>query len=280
MEGGDELGYDFSGVRLAAVKALLYAPERARKYVEEHPVWGANQDLRQVVDAWLAYDSTTLESKIRARTNDLAITVAAIALGLMNAHPAFPALAERFEAAGDQAPAEEVRWALCDSMLQFCGNDLADRLKTWVARPDLAPWVVYMIGRRGVPPTGQPEWDLLHNSLLAVDDDGLRGRALMALAELGDESVLATAHEWLNDVSAKLCYYSLQTLRQIGDATSLRRLEDLRWQPGRQPIGEFCFLQQVRLEVYEDIYWRLAGGLSRELMKPIAPGTQTRRAQP
>jgi hypothetical protein len=39
--------------------------------------------------------------------------------------------------------------------------------------------------------------------------------------------------------------------------------------------GSFVFLQQLRAEVYQDIYWRLAGGMSREIMLPIEAGQRT-----
>jgi len=51
---------------------------------------------------------------------------------------------------------------------------------------------------------------------------------------------------------------------------SLEALAELAWQTDAALAGDsFVFLQQLRLEVYEEIYWRLAGGISREVMLPI-----------
>jgi hypothetical protein len=54
-------------------------------------------------------------------------------------------------------------------------------------------------------------------------------------------------------------------LRQVGDTQSLTILERLQWNQGNTALFE-----RLRLEVYDDLYWRLAGGLSREVMAPMS----------
>ena len=66
-------------------------------------------------------------------------------------------------------------------------------------------------------------------------------------------------------------YYALQSLRHIGNEETLAILTQTQWRAEDDAATSGSLsLERLRLEVYEDIYWRLAGGRSREVMVPIS----------
>ena len=52
--------YDASGIRLAAIKALLYTPDAVLEYVRTDPNWSSNAALHATLEAWLKFDSDRL----------------------------------------------------------------------------------------------------------------------------------------------------------------------------------------------------------------------------
>ena len=78
-------------------------------------------------------------------------------------------------------------------------------------------------------------------------------------------------HKWLNDKNIFVFrYYSLQSLRHIGTEQTLALLTQAQWSAENDAATSASLaIERLRLEVYEDIYWRLAGGRSREVMAPI-----------
>jgi hypothetical protein len=91
---------------------------------------------------------------------------------------------------------------------------------------------------------------------------------LLALAQLHETAVLDACHAWLKGSDGILCFYALEALRHIGDESSLAELES-RCFP-IQKDEDNRLLERLRLDVYEDLYWRLAGGMAREVMLPVS----------
>ena len=56
----NKLTYDFSGIRLAAIKALLYTPEAVLDYVAKDKTWSGDAALHQTLQAWLEFDCDRL----------------------------------------------------------------------------------------------------------------------------------------------------------------------------------------------------------------------------
>ena len=95
---------------------------------------------------------------------------------------------------------------------------------------------------------------------------------MQALAELGETSVLPLCHRWLTERPVASCFYVLQALRNIGNWQTLCLLEQKSWTA--ENTAPAYAIDALRVEVYESIYWRLVGGMSRETMAP-APDRST-----
>ena len=82
--------------------------------------------------------------------------------------------------------------------------------------------------------------------------------------------MLDRCHKWLDDRNSTLRYYALQAVRHIGTEESLALLTQSQGRAENEAATTGTLsIERLRLEVYEDIYWRLAGGRSREIMIPI-----------
>ena len=82
--------------------------------------------------------------------------------------------------------------------------------------------------------------------------------------------VLDLCHKWLNDSNTVLRYYALQAARHIGNDQTLALLTQTQWGAENDAITSGAIsMERLRLEIYESIYWRLAGGRSRKVMVPI-----------
>lgn len=126
-------------------------------------------------------------------------------------------------------------------------------------------YAAYLIGKMGAVRKKDSYVDFLraHVPLAEPGSDKIHGQCLQALAEL-HEDVRPLCHEWLSKPNETLRFYALESLRYVGDMSSLKLLESLQWHQDNTP-----FFEHARLEVYDDLYWRLAGGLSREVMTPL-----------
>ena len=255
--------YDFSGIRLAAVKAMLCAPNEVENYLAADSEFSRDQDLLEVVKAWFRMKPSPLIYALECNSGERSATVAAFALGLMNHGAAFDALAGRFDA---EDSSKDLLWALTET-IALVGRErirgfIAERLKNSKRIAHL----IYLIGKSGPYEPNSAQWRVLQDHLEGPDEY-LAGRALFALSQLGDKSQRQRCYDWLDSTSFQHRYYALQSLRNIGDQTTLDEIAQLAWQSDAAAAGNsFLFLQQLRLEVYEEIYWRLAGGLSREVM--------------
>jgi hypothetical protein len=258
--------YDYSGVRLAALKALLYMPELAMAYIRSDPAWASRTCLHDTVDAWIRFDIERLKAALETSTDDAVTAVAAFAVGLARLEGGFASLRRRFLASGSG----DVLWALADSMVESRDPGLDGFLQSQLGNADREAYIAYLIGKTGTAAAGSEERKFLF-ARLDAKDELLRGRCLRSLAELHDCAALEPAHAWLNSPSQVLCYYALQALRLIGNKDSLGLIEKSFWTAydTRGGAAPSLLLEQLRLEAYDEIYWRLAGGLSREVMAPI-----------
>ncbi len=263
-----KLCFDYSGVRLAAVKALLYTPEIVIDQVKAHPEWSNRPGLTETLHAWLDLDAEGLRRALDTSTESSVATVAAFALGLTGVEGAWAALRDRFLREDTDL---DTLWAIADSLLEIGDPNCQEFLLAAMQRPDRAQQIAYMIGKIGLATNGTPEWTFLERGLGEGNEWALRGRCIHSLAELGDTSKLELCYEWLRNPSQKVQFYALQALRHIGDSTTLQLLEQMqlsvKFAPSRP--ADSLYLEGLHVEVYEDIYWRLAGGLSRETMIPI-----------
>lgn len=254
--------FDWSGIRIAAIKALLYTPEVALERITADPELAGNRELHRVVQFWLDLNASELMTEFSSGDPAVA-SVAAFALGLMKPAGALAKLAGRFKETETDG---DLLWAIADSMLELGDPGLAEVAAKSMSTKCLWPYTAYLIGKLGAAYMTPDFHDFLRAHL--KDDspgtEGLRGRCLQSLAEVR-EDVRDVCYEWLKQKDDTLRYYALQGLRQVGDTQSLTILERLQWNQGNTALFE-----RLRLEVYDDLYWRLAGGLSREVMAPMS----------
>jgi hypothetical protein len=272
-EGPD---YELSGGRLAAIKALLYNQEETVRHLHEDQPWRDNKALVQTVDNWVALDSNRLKQDLNS-DDELCASVAAFALGLLKPISALSAMKERFFQNPHQT---QLLWALADAMLELGNQDLHEVVNQCL-QPGRKDWCIfgaYFIGKLGRSYTGRlpaKEWDerraFLWTSALESNSGQvhLKGQCLLTLAQLHEPDLLDVCHQWIRGDDGTLRYHALQAIRYIGDENSLCVLESLDF-----PLADSSdnrLLDRLRLEVYEDLYWRLAGGLAREVMIPVSP---------
>ena len=256
--------YDYSSVRLTAMKALSYSPRKLRDLVLNDPDWNRIPHLEDVVAAWSDCDGEKLRQLLQ--TEDPVSAIAAFALALTRTECSDRALKDRFD--GDGLTLDTL-WALTDSLIELASPDLDKFIAGRLQRSDRSEFVAHMIGKMGLAGEGSREWDFLRSNLTSSDSK-LAGRSLQALAELSCADILPTCHAWLQQPAGHSAYFALQALRSVGTWDSLQLIETLRWNPAQLDNNRITFLDGIRMEVYEAIYWRLAGGLSRETMMPIA----------
>jgi hypothetical protein len=260
-----KLTYDYSGIRLVAIKALLYAPEKVLSYVREDREWSSNTDLHDTLDAWLQFDGERLRLHLDSADEAVA-SIAAFALALTKLKGAHSALEAKFINPGNTP---DFSWALTDALLELGDPALATLVSVNLHREDLQREIAYLIGKLGTARSDSAECKFLKDRL-DTGDFVLRGRCLQSLAELRDTSVLDRCHKWMNDEDLTLRYYALQSARNIGNEQTLMLLTQTQWSAENDTATNGALsMERLRLEVYEEIYWRLAGGRSREVMVPI-----------
>jgi hypothetical protein len=256
--------YDYSGVRLAAIKNLLHSPEAVIQHVQQNPEWKHDVELHSTLDAWLKFDAERLLRSIQSE-NKVVASVAAFALALTKLPGAHAAIANRFAQPGTS---EDLLWAVTDALDELGDPAISDLISRNLTREDRREQIAYLIGKLGEAKPGTAEWRFLHDGLNA-GSTRFRGRCLQSLAELRDTSILPACHACLN--KGETAYrYALQALRHVGNEHTLAILTQTQWRPEHADAGASSLsLERLRLEVYEDIYWRLAGGRSREVMVAI-----------
>ena len=128
-----KLTYDYSGIRLAAIKALLYAPEKVLTYVREDREWSSNNDLHDTLDAWLQFDGERLRLHLNSAEEAVA-SVAAFALSTDQARG-------RARRARSEVPQPRkysgLLWALTDALLELGDPALATLVSDNLDREDL-----------------------------------------------------------------------------------------------------------------------------------------------
>lgn len=265
----NKLTYDYSGVRLAAIKALLYTPDEVLAYVQEDKDWKENLALRETLDSWLSFNCEKLCSHLHGSEDVAVASVAAFALSITKMEGAHEALVKKFLAAENAGREHggDLLWAVTDALLEIGDPRLTTLIEENLYRADLRHQVAYLIGKVGASHVDSKECNFLREHLES-DDAVLSGRCLQALAELRDTTILDKCHEWLNRKKLAFRYYALQSLRHIGTEKTLALLTEAQWWAENDAHGSFS-IERVRQEVYEEIYWRLAGGRSLEVMDKI-----------
>lgn len=203
---------------------------------------------------------------INKSADEAVASVAAFALALTKLDGAHVALEGKFLGPGNT---QDFSWALTDALLELGDPGLTALVAGNLHRDDLQKEFAYLIGKLGAARSESAECKFL-KARLDTGDFVLRGRCLQSLAELRDLSVLDRCHKWMNDKNLTLRYYALQAARNIGNDQTLMLLTETQWSAENDTATNGALsMERLRLEVYEEIYWRLAGGRSREVMVPI-----------
>lgn len=257
-----KMEFDFSGIRMAAIKALTYTPDMAMLELAKDPDLRGNTGLHEIVSHWVKLELDGLKTGFLSQ-DPLEAATAAFALGITKPSGALGLLASRFQA---KEPDLDLLWAIADSMVELGDPGLEKIVESSLEVRPLWQFAAYLIGKLGASycRSGFPSflWDRVNES---EEDPGVRGRSLQALAELGDPASAAKIRDicdqWLETTDDQLRYYALQGLRHAGDKSTLAKLEGLQWKETNTPLFE-----RLREEVYDELYWSLAGGLSSEVM--------------
>lgn len=268
-----KLTYDYSGVRLSAIKALLNMPAAVLAYVRTEQEWKDNTGLHDTLDAWLKFDCARLARRLNNGDDMAVASLAAFALSLTKLDVAYKALEEHFllPNAKDKEHGADLLWAVTDALLEVGDAGLPALVAKNLDREDIRHQIAYLIGKLGFARVDSPECKFLRDHLEGPDPV-LRGRCLQSLAELRDLTILELCHRWLDDKNSIHRYYALQAVRHIGTEETLLLLSQSQGRADNEVVTSATFsIERLRLEVYEDIYWRLAGGRSREIMVPIPP---------
>jgi hypothetical protein len=271
IAGHAEAGFEFSGIRQAAVRVLLTMEEDALAYLKEvlnRP--GHNPSLAAIpalAAAWRTADSKSLQEIFRT-SGDGIPAIAAFGLGALGSGNLEFLAAElrRPETVADTA------WAIAEALLPLNPLEVTRlAIRPIYDRPDLRALAAFMIGKLRIATPGDDEYKFLCGLLqskFAKD----QGTALRALAEMGDTSwrvlceCLATG-DWdgvckelisLPDSPAgraTLRFYALDALRLIGTLESADRLRLARHSSEGVWPDDFM---SMSYEVSEDIFRRCA----------------------
>jgi hypothetical protein len=302
--------YDYSGVRQAAVLALLCMPEATVNYVENNAVLAQDEDLKKLIGAWLHRDVGTL-GELLDRDNAAVSSVAAFALGTIRNDECLDLLVKRFAGSTEQRKDEDLLWAISDTLCLLNPMKVTECvILPFVDKPPWASYVAYLIGRLGIASLSGVEYAFLRGSLLSPDPY-LQGRALRSYATLlarnredpdsarETERLRELCHDLvLNDYRAAdlrglicvlpeltagqnsaLRHHAIEALRIVGDESSIEVLRQVRHR-SEIPEGtsnapsERSSMNQLSFEIAEEIYWRLTGGLSLETFSPPKPPRQ------
>ncbi len=305
-----ERSYDLSGVRQAAVTALLSMMEETIEFVRTDPRLSQDERLQRLVGAWLKADVPTL-GQLLGEDDASVAGVAAFALGTIGSDACLDLLVKRFAGFAGGAINKDILWAITDTLSLLNPMRVTERaVEPFLDRPRFGSYVAYLVGKLGIAALDSPECGFLRQCLL-TDDYELQGRALRSLASLYAvqrqtlgisptlEELRSLCHELLLDdlaaasnrrfisvppggprePRASLRYQALEALRSIGDITSIEVLRQVRRSyetPSAEPgVSWFtASINQLSFEIGEEIYWRLTGGLSGETFLPLKPVNQ------
>lgn len=252
------LTYDYSGVRQAAVQALLAMQDEALGHVKSDPELSQHPAVRALIEAWLAGNVEALATLL---TNDdpRVAAVSAFALGTFKTDKCLDLLVARYRALAPLSNQADVLWAITDTLSALDPVQVTERaIRPLLSEPALATYLAYLIGRLGVAPAESDEMAFLRQCLQS-DDGTLQGRALRSYAALlsvqggastaGDlEALRSVCHDLVQenfpaatarslirvpptptaDARWQLRYQALEALRSIGDERSIDVLRAVR----------------------------------------------------
>jgi hypothetical protein len=294
--GGAVERFDYSGIRLIAVRGLLAQRNESERIVQESGdshIAGRRQDLIAVIDAWKCLangdDEPIVEILERGDPTLSPLAVFALAEAGMQIGGR-PLLRKYFANRGPQQSDEEVLWAITEVFgRQEAGWMLNEVVLPWLAtKPEPDSRLCYLIKLlRQVPPNSEIMAYL--DKCLAGLTMVAHGRALRAYANVPDKSVqdwliplceniirgnwsetigtappgqrrLGLQSEPSPEDAWRLQQAALEVLRDIGGENSLDVIREARL--GMEPV-----LFQLSFQVAEQIYWRMTGGLANESFK-------------
>lgn len=302
--------YDLSGVRQAAVMALLSMMDETLEFLKKDSALSLNEPVQTLIGAWLKGDVPALGRLLSQKDASVA-GVAAFALGTIRTDDCLDLLVKRFARFAAGTLNEDILWAITDTLCLLNPILVTGRaIVPFLDRPKFGPYVAYMIGKLGIATLDGQECDFLRKSLLTGEYQ-LQSRALRSLASLysvqrqkpglsptleelrglchelvldgfaaaSQRPFIRVAPEWPREQRAPLRYQALEALRSIGDITSIEVLRQVRrcYEPPCSEPGVAWFaasINQLSFEIGEEIFWRLTGGLSGETFLPLKPVNQ------
>jgi hypothetical protein len=280
--------FELSGLRHAALQALMMMQDDVEQHVRSHPPAPGTpyQEMQAIVDAWREGDSKTLR-RIFLETEFAGLPgVIAFALGTLGGPDNLTFLADRLL---HPATSDDTQWSIADSLLLFNVPDVVERvIPRMCETPALHAHAAYMIGRLRTARPNSPEMNFLVK-LLHSPDITARGAALKALGRLGEsryreDCELIAGARWdqvarrgviavpkRSRERTELRVRAIETLRLIGTRESLAALRKVRnWRPkGSSADRDHSELMQLSYEACEEIYWRVTGGLEGDFLEPV-----------
>ena len=153
-----ELTYDFSGIRLAGIKALLYRPSRCWPTLVKIPTGAAI--LTFMTRSTRGFSSMPTVCACTLTSADEAVaSIAAFALALTKLDGAYSALEAKFVNPGNTP---DFSWALTDALLELGDPALATLVSVNLDREDLQREVAYLIGKLGTARSDSAECKFLN----------------------------------------------------------------------------------------------------------------------
>lgn len=298
--------FDYSGVRGAAVLALRCIPQAAIQFVQSDARFSANAALGSLLNAWCKGDLRALGGLLELDDPSVS-AVAAFALSTFKDGESLDLLMRRFESLATINGDSDIMWAITDTLCLMNPVVVTQRaILPFLDKPEWAGHVAYMIGRLGIASLDGPECEFLRRCLLD-GDPYVASRALRSYATILSQhresrgsaqavaELRALCHDLVSDnlsAAAKrgcinlapgfspegewqLRYQAFESLRSIGDGSSLEVLRQMRTRfaasgdKSRFKLG--ISLSQLSFEIGEEIYWRLTGGLAGESYRPLKP---------
>jgi HEAT repeat protein len=280
-------GFEYSGVRFAAVNALLSMQEATFEYVRAR-VRSEGQDgsfppeLPELLRAWQLLDADAIVA-LMPKLEGCLHAIAVFALSAIGGEVNLQRLLKIFLAA--ETP-DDVRWACADALARFDPERVTtDAVIPMLGRPELTVFAAYAIGRLGVAQKGDPEWEsLIH--CLRTGDSRLQGTAMVSLAMLGYDGIRPLAEALATETGeeiarsdrlsplgngepsdwTRLRFFALESLRYIGNEQSIEAIRKARLSadPEAKKDDRSRALRTLSFAVTEEIYWRLTKGLSGE----------------
>lgn len=280
--------FEFSGVRQAAVEALLSMRAETEKYLRDTPASSPAKNradaLLGLMAAWQGHDHASLQNLMLTADDGLA-SIAAFALGFLGGTENLRFLVDRITAPNISS---DIIWAIGDALLQFNPVEVTD---TAVARmkecSHLMSPCAYLIGKLGIAGEQSREAKFLRDCI-AGEDVRTQGMALRALAQLGIENYrhlceLIASEQWVEAESTSnihmptekqsqttLIFYAIESLRLIGNESSIEELRKIRLGRCRRLPKDHQpdYLIELNFEVSEDIYWRITKGMEGDSYGP------------